>query len=99
MGSKTKIEWSDSTWTPIRARRRDTGKVGVHCERVSPACKNCYAATFNRRALPAHGTGLDFIRENREKVEIFVDEDLLTQPLRWKRGRKIGYSDSSVTVR
>lgn len=89
MGDHSKIEWTDATWTPVRARRRDYGQIGVHCERVSPACKNCYAATFNRRMLPNHGTGLDFTVLNREKVEIFVDEHMLLQPLRWKRGRKI----------
>jgi protein gp37 len=89
MASKSKIEWCDATWTPIRARRRDTGKVGVHCERVSPACKNCYAARHNMRALPVHGTGLDFTVVNREKVEIFVDEEMLMAPLRWRRPRKI----------
>lgn len=89
MGDKSRIEWTDSTWTPIRARRRDTGKVGVHCERVSPACANCYAAAFNRRMLPNHGTGLDFTVPNRERVEIFVDEEMLLQPLRWRRGRRI----------
>lgn len=89
MADKSKIEWTDATWTPIRARRLDTGKVGVHCERVSPACTNCYAATFNKRNLPSHGTGLDFIVPNREKVEIFIDEEMLMAPSRWKRPRKI----------
>lgn len=89
MADKSRIEWTDSTWTPIRARRKDTGKVGVHCERVSPACKNCYAATFNKRNLPVHGTGLDFIVPNRELVDVFVDEKMLHQPLRWRRGRRI----------
>ena len=97
MSDKSRIEWTDATWTPVRALRRDTGKVGVHCERVSPACTNCYAATFNRRNLPSHGTGLDFIVPNREKVDIFVDEDMLLAPLRWKRGRKIFVNSQTDT--
>ncbi len=88
MGDKSKIEWTDSTWNPIRARRKDTGKVGYHCERVSPACQHCYAATFNRRGL-AVGTGLDYTVPNRENVEIYLDEKTLLQPLSWKRPRKI----------
>ncbi len=32
MGSKTNIEWCDSTWNPI-----------VGCSRVSEGCRNCYA--------------------------------------------------------
>jgi len=89
MGDKSKIEWTQATWTPVRARRHDTGKVGVHCERVSEGCKNCYACSHNKRNLPVHGTGLDFTILNREKVDIFVDEDMLMAPLRWKRPRKI----------
>lgn len=89
MSVTSKIEWTDATWTPIRARRKDTGKVGVHCERVSPGCANCYSATFNRRNLPNQGTGLDFVRSSRDLVEIFVDFDILTQPLHWKRPRKV----------
>ncbi len=89
MGSKTGIEWAQSTWTPIRARRKDNGKVGVHCERVSEGCRFCYSATFNRRRLPNHGTGLDFTVPNRDLVNIFVDEKILLQPLSWKKPRRI----------
>lgn len=89
MGQVTEIGWTDSTWTPIRSRRKDTGKVGVHCERVSPGCKNCYSATFNKRKLPNHGTGLDFTVPNRDQIEIFLDEEFLVQPLHWKKPRKI----------
>jgi len=89
MSSKSKIEWTDATWTPIRARRKDTGKVGVHCVKVSPECANCYSSTFNKRNLPSHGTGLDFTVLNGEKVDIFCDENILLQPLKWKRPRKI----------
>jgi protein gp37 len=89
VAERSKIEWTDATWTPIKARRLDDGKVGVHCERVSPACKNCYSATFNRRRLTAHGTGLDFTIINREKVEMFVDQNMLERPLLWSQPRTI----------
>lgn len=89
MASTTKIEWTDASWTPVRARRKDTGKVGWHCERVSPACTHCYAAAHNRRALPGCGTGLDYVRSSRDQVDIFIDELTLLQPLKWKRPRKV----------
>lgn len=89
MSASTSIEWTDATWSPIRARRRDTGKVGQHCERVSPGCTNCYAATHNRRNLPTGGTGLDYVRGSRDLVETFVDERVLAQPLRWREPKRI----------
>lgn len=89
MGSKSNIEWCDATWTPIRARRFDDRKVGVHCERVSPGCLNCYSSTFNRRRLPNQGTGLDFVRGSRDKVEIFLDGKLLSDPMRWRKPKRI----------
>ncbi len=89
MSVGTTIEWTDASWTPVKARRKDTGKVGWHCERVSDGCKNCYAATFNGRMLPNGGTGLDFTRQARDQVEIFIDEKTLAEPLRWKKPRKV----------
>lgn len=38
MGTKTKIEWADSTWSPWRG-----------CTKVSPGCLNCYAETLAKR--------------------------------------------------
>ena len=99
MAQNSKIEWCDATWNPIRARIREdmvirgravpAGKLGYHCERVSPGCKNCYAATMNGRMLPAWGTGLDYTVPNREKVEIFLDEQELMKPLGWRKPRRI----------
>lgn len=38
MAEHSKIEWTDSTWNPIRG-----------CTKVSPGCKHCYAEAFAER--------------------------------------------------
>lgn len=38
MGAKSKIEWTDATWSPV------TG-----CTRVSPGCERCYAERMAKR--------------------------------------------------
>lgn len=60
---------------------------GYHCEVSSPGCQRCYACTLNRRTLPAWGTGLPFDRRSRELVEVYLDEDELLKPLKWKAGK------------
>lgn len=102
MSENSKIEWTatvnadgtmmpGATWNPIRARRLDTGKVGWHCEKVSSACDNCYAAAMNKRSdgLVGIGTGLNYAPDSFPKVEIYLDEKTLLAPLWWKRPRKI----------
>ncbi len=93
MSDGTKIEWTDATWNPIRARhigfgngeRGDKPLIGWHCEHVSEGCRNCYAEGFNRRL----GTGLDYKPGHRKDVEIYLDEKMLLAPLRWKKPRRI----------
>lgn len=100
MGQATAIEWTatvnadgsstqGASWNPIRARRKDTGKQGWACVKVSPGCANCYAKTLNGRNLPECGTGLDYTVPALSLVDFFIDEKTLEQPLRWKRPRKI----------
>lgn len=45
MSEKSKIEWTDATWNPIRG-----------CKKISPGCKNCYAEAFAERfrGVPGH---------------------------------------------
>lgn len=76
MGDKTAIEWADATWNPIR------GVKGTwSCVKVSPGCQYCYAERLNvRRGGPEYKVGADDLR---------LDEEILTQPLRWKRPRRI----------
>ena len=102
MGERSAIEWTDATWTPVRARYdgaerplhrvspgppplQPQGRIGWHCEHVSEGCRNCYAEAINRRL----GTGLDFKPGNRKLTDIFLDEDMLLRPLRWRRPRRI----------
>jgi protein gp37 len=45
MSDNSKIEWTDSTWNPVRG-----------CSKVSPGCQHCYAETFAERfrGVPGH---------------------------------------------
>jgi len=38
MGDRSKIEWTDASWNPVRG-----------CTKLSPGCKHCYAETFAER--------------------------------------------------
>lgn len=45
MSDRTRIEWTDATWNPVRG-----------CTRISPGCSHCYAETFAERfrGVPGH---------------------------------------------
>ncbi len=45
MAGKSKIEWTDATWNPVRG-----------CTKISPGCAHCYAETFAERfrGVPGH---------------------------------------------
>ena len=92
MGEHSAIEWTDATWTPIRARFETLNgdeagepRIGWHCEHTSEGCRFCYAETMNRRL----GTLLPFKPGHRKDVDLFLDEKMLFAPLRWKRPRRI----------
>jgi len=52
MGDKTKIQWTDATWNPLRG-----------CSRVSDGCRNCYAESvahrFSGPGMPYEGLLLE----------------------------------------
>lgn len=90
----SKIEWTDKTWNPIRARVRvGVGeKIGWHCVKVSEGCRNCYAETMNRAGrFPNSGTGLSFRSTN--KPDVFLDEKVLRKPLSWRNPCKVFVCD------
>lgn len=83
MSVQTGIEWTDSTWNPIRG-----------CSLVSEGCRNCYAMGVAARfSGPGQAyEGLARRRSNGEpqwtgKVAV-VDRHML-DPLRWKEPRRI----------
>jgi protein gp37 len=45
MSERSSIEWTDSTWNPVRG-----------CTKISPGCAHCYAETFAERfrGVPGH---------------------------------------------
>jgi len=88
--TKTKIEWTDESWNPLRALNQATGKVGWHCEHASAGCGvpnhgGCYAEAFNKRL----GTRLPFKPGHRDDIEMFLDEEMLQMALHWRRPRMI----------
>lgn len=85
----TKIEWTDRTLNPIRARNRETGKVGWWCVHASEGCRNCYAERMN----VWRGNGVPFKAQYRDKIELFLDKNTLVQPLRWRKPSKIFICD------
>lgn len=82
MADKTGIEWTDATWNPVRG-----------CTRVSEGCRNCYAETvaarFNGPGQPYEGLASRTSSGPRWTGKVRFVEEHLTQPIRWKRPRKI----------
>ncbi len=79
MGDKTNIEWTDATWNPIRG-----------CSRISEGCRNCYAEgvanRFKGEGMPYEGL---IAKTGQWNGNIKVIDDLLSQPVRWKKPRRI----------
>jgi protein gp37 len=91
MGDKTGISWTNATWNPIRG-----------CSRVSEGCRHCYAerqalriTRFDRgRGVPEGQGAYDRLvhevgGEARWNGQVRLVPELLDQPLRWKRPRRI----------
>lgn len=48
MADRTTIEWTETTWNPVRG-----------CTKVSPGCKHCYAETFAERFRGVDGSAYE----------------------------------------
>ena len=87
MSENSKIEWTEATFNPLRARNLETGKVGWFCEHASRECDNCYAEKMNVNTY--FGNGLPYKASALPQLELFLDEKMLTKPLRWRKPRKV----------
>ena len=72
MSTHSTIEWTESTWNPL------TG-----CTKISPGCKNCYAARMAHR-LKAMGSA-----NYRNEFELTLHDHILEYPLHWKKPQTI----------
>jgi protein gp37 len=77
------------SWNPIRAHDPIQERTGWHCERVSAGCDHCYSERQNRKAGASGGTGLPYTAASRLRVELTLDQRILTAPLR--RRKPAGY--------
>jgi protein gp37 len=93
MGDRSKIEWCDASWNCIRG-----------CSRVSRGCEHCYAerqalrGAYSERTTaagtstgPGPYNGLVVMKDAGPQWtgEVRFIPELLEQPLRWRRPRKI----------
>ena len=92
MSDHSKIEWTDASWNPIRARYTPEGgpaRKGWGCVKVSPGCANCYAERVNMRL----GNGRLYASHSQPEpaYQYYLDEKALRLPLtwRWRRPRRV----------
>lgn len=78
MSDKTKIEWCDATWNPVYG-----------CSRVSEGCRHCYAEGLAARFHKPGQWGEGLTRGGKWAGKVTLAEAKMTQPLRWRKPRRI----------
>lgn len=78
----SKIEWTESTWNPVRG-----------CTRVSEGCRFCYAeriaARFSGKGMAYEGLAENTKAGPRWTQQVLPIPELLNEPLKWKKPRRI----------
>lgn len=78
MGEKSKIEWTETTWNPIRG-----------CSSVSEGCRYCYAAAMASRFSGPGQPYEGLTKDGRWTGTVRMVPEHLGAPLRWKRPRRV----------
>ncbi len=97
MSEKTGIQWTDTTWNPVRG-----------CSRISEGCRHCYAERVAARyAWPSRpsyidrGEGRDagpfngFARDGKWTGRVELVPDKLAEPLSWRKPRRVFVNNMS----
>ena len=78
----SKIEWTESTWNPVRG-----------CTRVSEGCRFCYAeriaARFSDEGMAYEGLAENTKTGPRWTQEVKVVREVFEAPLKWRKPRRI----------
>mgnify|MGYP001603947881 CR=1 FL=1 len=94
MSAKSKIEWTDATWNPVRG-----------CSKVSQGCTHCYAERMFSRNLPGmmpngYSTAWGdrgYAEVGRWTGRVELIESQLEIPLHWRAPRRIFVDSMSDT--
>ena len=79
MGDKSKIEWTEATWNPVRG-----------CRRKSEGCRNCYAERQAIRIAGYKGIVESSSNGPRWTGEVaMAPRHILEAPLRWSKPRMV----------
>lgn len=82
MSSTSAIEWTESTWNPIRG-----------CSRISPGCEHCYAERMAHRFAGAGGPYEGLTRLAKKGPQwtgrVTLVRESLEEPLHWRRPRLV----------
>src|SRR5687768_7927310 len=82
MVASTTIEWTNTTWNPVRG-----------CSRISPGCEHCYAERmahrFSGSGQPYEGLTRSSKTGPKWTGAVNAIEDLLSEPLRWRDPRLV----------
>jgi protein gp37 len=73
VSDRSRIEWTDASWNPVRG-----------CSKITPGCKHCYAETFAERfrGVPGHPNV-------EQGFDLKLVPNKLPEPLRWSKSRRI----------
>lgn len=72
MAQNSTIEWTDASWNPVRG-----------CTKISPGCKNCYAARIAERFRGVKGNAYEM------GFDLRLVPETLSKPFTWTKSKKI----------